>query len=84
MAVNRLLRADWSELITFKEELVKETIAEALEAIREQNPVGWILVIADNYGSHHARLPQLRADEIGIELVFILPYSPTLNAIEPL
>ena len=38
----------------------------------------------DNYGSHHAKLTQRRADELDIEFVFIPPYSPTLNAIEPL
>ncbi|WP_114579651.1 transposase [Saliphagus sp. LR7] len=64
--------------------MVKETIVEALEEIREQNPVGRILLVADNYGSHHAHLTQDRADELGIEFVFIPPYSPTLNAIEPL
>ncbi len=71
-------------VITFKERLVKETIVEALEEIREQNPGGRILLVADNYGSHHARLTQQRADELGIEFVFLPPYSPTLNAIEPL
>jgi transposase len=34
--------------------------------------------------SHHARITQERADELGTEFVFIPPYSPTLNAIEPL
>ena len=71
-------------VITFKKELVKETIVEALEEVREQNPIGRILLVADNYGSHHAKLTQERADELGIEFVFIPPYSPTLNAIEPL
>jgi transposase len=71
-------------VITYKERLVKETIVEALEAIREQNPHGRILLVADNYSSHHARLTQRRADELDIEFVFIPPYSPTLNAIEPL
>jgi len=71
-------------VITYKEELVKETIVEALEDIREQNPRGQILLVADNYGSHHAKLTQKRADELDIEFVFIPPYSPTLNAIEPL
>ena len=52
--------------------------------IRKQNPVGRILLVADNYGSHHAKLTQQRASELGIEFVFIPPYSPTLNAIEPL
>jgi len=71
-------------VITYKTELVKETIVEAIEEIREQNPRGRILLVADNYGSHHAKLTQERADELGIEFVFIPPYSPTLNAIEPL
>jgi transposase len=71
-------------VITFKPELVKETIVEALEEICEQNPVGRILLVADSYGSHHARITQERADELGIGFVFIPPYSPTLNAIEPL
>jgi transposase len=71
-------------VITFKKRLVKETIVEALEEIREQNPPHRILLVADNYGPHHARLTQQRADELGIEFVFIPPYSETLNAIEPL
>ncbi len=71
-------------VITFKERLVKEAIVEALEEIREQNPVGRILLVADNYGSHHACLTQQLADELGIEFVFLPPSSPTLNAIEPL
>jgi len=36
-------------VITYKERLVKETIVEALEEIREQNPRGRILLVADNY-----------------------------------
>ncbi|WP_235019626.1 transposase [Natrialba sp. INN-245] len=71
-------------VITFKEKLVKETIGEAFEEIREQNPLNRILLAADNYGTHHAKLTQQRASELGIEFVFVPPYSPTLNAIEPL
>jgi len=41
-----------------------------LEAIREQNPIGRILLIADNAGGHHAKLTQKRADELGIEFVY--------------
>jgi transposase len=70
--------------ITFRERLTKESICAALEWIREQNPVGRILLVADNDGGHHAKLTQKRADELDIEFVFLPPYSPTLNAIEPL
>jgi transposase len=71
-------------VITFKEELVKETISEAIEEIRKQNSIGRILLVADNDSTHHARLTQQRADELGIEFVFLPPYFPTLNGLEPL
>jgi hypothetical protein len=45
---------------------------------------GRILLVADNYGSHHAKLTQEGADELGIEFVFLPLYSPTLNATKPL
>ncbi|MFC4986714.1 transposase [Saliphagus infecundisoli] len=40
--------------------------------------------MADNDGGHHAHLTQQRAYELGIEFVFLPPYSPNFNAIEPL
>lgn len=70
--------------LIFRKRTIKESICVALETIREQNPVGRILLIADNDGSHHAHLTQDRADELGIEFVFTPPYSPDFNAIEPL
>lgn len=42
------------------------------------------VLVADNDGGHHAKLTQQRADELGIEFIFLPPYSPTLNPIEPL
>ena len=44
--------------ISFGKRITKETVCEALERIREQNPAGRILLVADNYGSHHANLTQ--------------------------
>ena len=70
--------------LIFRKRKTKESICAALEAIREQNPVGRILLIADNDGGHHANVTQQRADELGIEFVFLPPYSPNFNAIEPL
>jgi transposase len=70
--------------LIFRERKTKESICAALEAIREQNPVGRILLIADNDGGHHAKLTQKRTDELGIEFVFLPPYSPMFNAIKPL
>jgi transposase len=70
--------------LIFRERTTKESICAALEAIRERNPVGRILLIADNDGGHHAKLTQQRADEFGLEFVFLPPYSPNFNATEPL
>jgi transposase len=70
--------------LIFRKRKTKESICAALEAIREQNPVGRILLIADNDGGHHAKRTQQRADELDIEFVFLPPYSPNFNAIEPL
>ena len=84
MALVQLLCVDRENTISFGKRIIKGTVCEALETIREQNPVGRILLVANNYGPHHAKLTQQRADEPGIEFVFIPPYSPTLNAIESL
>ncbi|MDJ1433816.1 IS630 family transposase [Halostagnicola sp. A-GB9-2] len=70
--------------LIFRKQTTKESICAALEAIREQNPIGRILLIADNDGGHHAKFTQQRADELGIEFVFLPPFSPEFNAIEPL
>lgn len=78
------LRLRWEEQVIFREKTAKEDISGVLEAIREQNSIVWILLIADNDGGHHAKLTQKRADELDIEFGLIAPYSLTLNAIEPL
>jgi transposase len=53
-----------------------------LVTTRKQNPAGRILIIANNDSGHHAKLTQKRADELGIEFVFLPPYSPMFNAIK--
>jgi len=50
------------------------------------NPTGRLVVVLDNAAIHHSRVihaaePELRQQ--GIELFYLPPYSPQLNAIEP-
>ena len=66
----------------FKENSKKESVCEFFERIREENPEEEILVILDNFSSHRAKDAREKAKELGIELVFLPPYSPDLNPIE--
>lgn len=71
-------------VIRFKQRLVKETIVKVLKEIHEQYQVGQILIVADNYGSHHAKLTQKWADKLRIEFVFLPPHPPVFYPIKPL
>lgn len=68
--------------ISFGERVNKETVCDALEVIREQNPVGRILLVLDKYGSHVCEYTRKRAHQLGIDLVFLPSGSPHLNPIE--
>lgn len=70
-------------VIDFKEHSKKEDVCEFLRKIRESNPGKQIVVILDNFRSHRAKLTIETAEEIGLNLVFLPPYSPDLNPIEP-
>ncbi len=69
-------------VVEFKENSKKERICEFFEKIREENPEGKIIIILDNFASHKAKATREKAKELGIELVFLPPYSPDLNPIE--
>lgn len=71
-------------LLCFKDDSRKESVCEFLEEVRERNPGGDILVVLDNFASHRADVTRRRADELGMRLVFLPPYSPDLNPIEQL
>ena len=50
------------------------------------NPTGRLVVVLDNAAIHHSRVIQAAQPELqqqGIELYYLPPYSPELNAIEP-
>ena len=74
VAVDRLLRVDRPERDQVQRGVSQGNDREALEEIREQNPAPNILLVADSYGSHHAKLTQERAKELGIMFVFIPLY----------
>lgn len=46
------------------------------------NPDGDIVIILDNFRSHHANRTREFAEANRIQLVFLPPYSPDLNPIE--
>jgi putative transposase len=68
--------------IDFKEHSRKEDITQFLKQIRTINPYGRIMIILDNFRSHHAKLTTETAGKLNIDLVFLPPYSPDLNPIE--
>ena len=69
-------------LVGFKENSKKESVCEFLEEVRERNPEGVILLVMDNFRSHKAEVTRRKAEELGIRLTYLPPYSPDLNPIE--
>jgi transposase len=60
-----------------------ESIAEFLPKIRKANAeYGVVVVVLDNFTSHHAAALQQAAEDNDILLVYLPPYSPDLNPIE--
>jgi transposase len=68
----------------FLENSRKEDVCGFLEDVRECNPDGRIVVVLDNFPSHRAGLTREKAEELGIVLAFLPPWSPDLNPIEQL
>jgi len=68
--------------IKFMENSKKESVCEFLGEIRKENPEGAIAIILDNFPSHKAKDVKERSEELGIDLVFLPPYSPDLSPIE--
>ena len=62
----------------------KENVCGFLEDVRESNPGSRIVMVLDNFPSHRAGLTREKAEELGIVLAFLPPWSPDLNPIEQL
>jgi transposase len=60
----------------------KEDFCRFLELVSMENISKEICIILDNARIHHAKATMKKAEELGITLVFLPPYSPDLNPIE--
>jgi transposase len=69
-------------VLEFHEHSKKEDVCEFLQSIRNMNAEGDIVIILDNFRSHHANRTREFAEANRIQLVFLPPYSPDLNPIE--
>ena len=69
-------------LVDFKKHSKKEDVCEFLEEIRDNNPGKNIVIVLDNFRSHHAKMTMMKAEELDERLVFLPSYSPDLNPIE--
>ncbi|OPX78146.1 MAG: Integrase core domain protein [Methanosaeta sp. PtaB.Bin039] len=69
-------------VIDFKENSRKEDVCDFIKKICAANPGKEIVLILDNFRSHRAKDTVRWAEEFGIKLVFLPPYSPDLNPIE--
>lgn len=69
-------------VIDFMDQSRKEDVCMFFDKIRQNNPIGNITIILDNFQSHRSLVVRKRAEELSIRLVFLPPYSPDLNPIE--
>lgn len=69
-------------MISFPQNSKKEAIKDFMRKVRKKNPGKGIIIVLDNFKSHKAGEVVEEAKKLGIELVFLPPYSPDLNPIE--
>jgi len=58
------------------------SVAELFKKIREQHPLGKIILILDNAKYQKCHVVQCAANMLNIQLQYLPPYSPNLNLIE--
>ena len=71
-----------NSVVDFQDRSRKENVVAFLKKIRDHNPDKRILVIPDNFRSHHSGLVAEMAVTMRIDLLFLPAYSPDLNPIE--
>ena len=71
-----------NSVVDFQDHSRKENVCNFLSNVRESNPGKEILIILDNFSSHHSIVVSETATRLNIRLIFLPPYSPNLNPIE--
>ena len=69
-------------LVEFPESNRAEDFISFLRKIKDANPEKRIVVVLDNFRTHHAKRVRKEAEKLDISLVYLPPYSPDLNPIE--
>jgi len=65
-----------NSVIEFRELSKKEDVCEFLREVRKKNPEKRTIIVLDNFSSHKAKDTVQCAEDCGIELVYLPPYSP--------
>lgn len=68
--------------IDFEPDSKKESVCNFLKTVWEANIGKNIIMILDNFQSHKAKIARQYAEDHGINLIYLPPYSPDLNPIE--
>lgn len=72
-----------NSLCDFLDDSTQESIIAFFRKIRVANPTCTaIIVVLDNFSSHHSFALQAMAETLGIILIHLPPYAPDLNPIE--
>ncbi|MBT9141600.1 MAG: hypothetical protein DDT30_02200 [Dehalococcoidia bacterium] len=69
-------------MISFPQDSKKERVKDFIRKVRKKNPGKGIIIVLDNFKSHKAGEVVKEAGRLGIELLFLPPYSSDLNPIE--
>jgi putative transposase len=71
-----------NSIIDFEPNSKKESVCDFLKLIWIANAGKNIVMILDNFPSHKAKIARQHAEDYGINLIYLPPYSPNLNPIE--
>ena len=77
-----ILAVNGTSIVTFRERSKQEDVREVLRELKRANPNKRLVLVLDNFSSHHAIRVRQYAAGNNIRLAYLPPYSPDLNPIE--